>query len=92
MLLDMVLLVSLNIIWATYSSIPKIFAIWDGPYSNIFSTVKPLVCNTSTKPFEISRYSNFSSFHVAIFNDGNDCCWDDGGRVSSNWNPSLLLL
>jgi hypothetical protein len=35
----------LNIICAKKSSIPIIFAICEGPYSNILSIVKPLICN-----------------------------------------------
>ncbi|HET8858030.1 MAG TPA: hypothetical protein VFM28_10930 [Nitrososphaeraceae archaeon] len=71
-------MVSSNIICATYSSIPNFSAICEGSLSNIISIVKPLVCNNSTNPFGISRYSNLSSFQIAIFgncdddNDDND--------------------
>jgi hypothetical protein len=46
--------VSLTIISPTYWSIPNFSAISEGSLSNIFSIVKPLVCNISTIPFGIS--------------------------------------
>jgi hypothetical protein len=61
-----VVVVLSNIICAKKSSIPIIFAICEGPYSNILSIVKPLICNNSIKSLEISRCSNLSSFHIAI--------------------------
>jgi len=44
----------------------------EGPYANIISIVKPLVCNISINPFGISKYSNLSYFQDALLNETNE--------------------
>lgn len=87
--------VLLNITCAKKSSIPIIFAICEGPYSNILSTVKPLICNISIKSFEISNCSNRSSFHIAIvIYGGKNWCWNDndGRRDSSKFDSFIIVI
>ena len=88
-----IVIVSLNIICAKKSSIPIIFAICEGPYSNILSIVKPLICNNSIKPFGISRCSNLSSFYIAIVIGDEYWCWDDtDGRRDSCKLESFIIV
>ena len=86
--------VSLNIICAKKSSIPIIFAILEGPYSNILSIVKPLIDNISINSFYIFNWSNLLSFHIAIVIADDNWCWEDvdGGRDNCKLESFIIVI